>query len=419
MVDVEFFASKDEEGLLFESNTDLVKEIHEKMEKRDLVGSDYLGWLHYPSHLSEDELGEIQDYGNFLDNNNRKIFCLGIGGSYLGAKASISALVGTKSKVEFYGNNFSALDLEEGLEDYKPSQDHLIIISKSGTTMETAVAFRLFRAKALRELGTRAYKSFTAITDGKKGALFDFATKHSIKKYVVPEDMGGRYSVLSPVGLLPMAAAGIDIKELIKGAKQMEKALMDPNLRDNPAYQYGLLRQSLYKRGKIIEVFAAYEPRLFEITNWYKQLFGESEGKEGGGIMPINLLYSTDLHSIGQYVQEGARNLFETILWIDQSHSSLSLADSDSEDGLEDYTGLKIDLMNKSAMEGTRRAHVEGGVPNIGLRIPRLDPESIGGLFYFLEKACAMSAYIQGVNPFDQPGVEDYKREMKISLRDR
>lgn len=397
---------------------DQVGEIHKGMEEASLEGSDFLGWLHYPSSLNPEEISEILDYGKKLKEENRRIFCLGIGGSFLGALAAISALVGPRSKVSFYGKNFSALDLEEGLEDYRPSQDHLIIISKSGTTMETAVAFRLFRDKAYRELGQEAYGRFTAITDGKKGALFDFATENGIKKYVVPEDMGGRYSVLSPVGLLPMAAGGIDISALLQGARDMEETLMEEDLERNPAYTYGVLRRAMAKRGKLIEVFAIYEPRLFELSNWYKQLFGESEGKDGGGILPYNLVYSTDLHSMGQFVQEGPRTMFETVLWIKEPLSGLTLAGSDSPDGLGDFAGMKIDQMNKVAMMGTRKAHVKGGVPNISLAVDRLDAYHLGGIFYFFEKACGMSAYLQGINPFNQPGVEAYKKEMKLGLKD-
>ena len=392
-----------------------VEEIHINMEAGKSKGSNFLGWLHYPTKLNVEDLKEMVEYGKKLNRENDKIFCLGIGGSYLGALASISAL-GQEDKVFFYGNSFSALELEKGLDKYNPEKDHLIVISKSGTTMETAVAFRLFRNKAYQVLGEASFSRITAITDGQKGSLFEFSKEKNIKRYVVPEDMGGRFSVLSPVGLIPVAACGIDIQSLIQGAREMEESLMSFDLKDNLAYRYAVIRRILSERGKNVEIFATYEPSLFQISNWYKQLFGESEGKEGKGILPVNLLYSTDLHSMGQYVQEGPRNLFETILAISDPLSELSIPTLEAKDGLEKYEGMRIDHMNKSALEGTIKAHVDGGVPNLIIEMKNKDPKSVGALFYFLEKACTMSAYLQGVNPFDQPGVEDYKREMKTRL---
>lgn len=405
---------KDEEISAYKKK---VEKIHEEMEAGTSVGSEFLGWLHYPSSQTEKELREIAKYGETLNRENEKIICLGIGGSFLGALASIKALSEYSEKVVFYGNSFSALELEKGLKSYNPKKDHLIVISKSGTTMETSIAFRLFRKKAYEQLGEDSFLRMTAITDGKKGSLLSFAREKGIKRFVIPGDIGGRYSVLSPVGLLPMAACGIDIVSIMDGAKKMEENLMETDLKKNHAYRYAVLRRILYDKGKKIEIFASYEPKLFQISDWFKQLFGESEGKQEKGILPINLLYSTDLHSMGQFVQEGPKNLFETILSVEKSLSDLTLPNMDSIDGLEGYEGMKIDYMNSMARQGTIKAHVEGGVPNIIIEMLDLSEFSLGGLFYFLQKACAMSAYLQGVNPFNQPGVEAYKREIKKKLK--
>ncbi|MDO5302245.1 MAG: glucose-6-phosphate isomerase [Tissierellia bacterium] len=387
-----------------------VEKITRAMSQGQGEGSDFLGWLSYPRDVFEDVLQRESEYGRSL-REYRHVFCLGIGGSYLGAKAAISALRPRDQRVKFYGNSLSASELKEGLDLYDPRKDHVVVISKSGTTMETAIALRLFLHKALEESEAIIKTGFTAITDEFQGSLHDFALEHEIPSFVVPQDMGGRYSVLSPVGRIPMEAAGIDTVALIRGARNMME-----DIEASPAVDYALLRHHLRQRGKMTEIFATFEPRLRDFGAWWQQLFGESEGKGEGAILPVPLTYSTDLHSMGQWVQEGPRNIFETVLTLEGPGTELKIPVLSLEDGLKALEGRSLDHINEVAKEGTLAAHRDGGLPVLELVAAPLREEVMGELFYFFQYACAVSAYLQGVNPFDQPGVEAYKSAMRERL---
>lgn len=380
------------------------------LKKGKASGQEWTGWIHYPVANMAEDVREVEAYVETIEA--RDLYVLGIGGSYLGAYAAISAL--EKEGVHFYGNSFSARDLERGLSAYDPQKDHLVVISKSGSTRETAMAFRFFLEKA-EAAGVDLSQCVTAITDGKKGKLHDFAESKKIRRFVVPEDMGGRYSVLSPVGLFPMAFAGVDLKALMKGARDTREAIAENPL-NNRAAEYALARDGLRAEGKVAEIFATYEPRFAPLGRWWQQLFGESEGKEGKGILPMTLTYSTDLHAMGQWVQEGPRNFFETVLYVEDSGSDLKIPSIAVDDGLDPIEGVAVDEVNRAAFEGTRAAHEAGGVSTISFVYDRFDAYALGEFFYTMEYACALSAYLQGVNPFDQPGVEAYKKAMKERL---
>lgn len=380
------------------------------LKKGSAPGMEWTGWIDYPGEKMAEDIREVKDYVKTIEA--RDLYVLGIGGSYLGAYAAICAL--EKEGVHFYGNSFSARDLERGLRAYDPKKDHVVVVSKSGSTRETAMAFRFFLEKA-EAAGADLSKSVTAITDGKKGKLHDFAEAKKIRRFVVPEDMGGRYSVLSPVGLFPMAFAGVDLEALMKGARDAKDAVArDP--KNNRAVDYALARHGLRSEGKVAEIFATYEARLAPLGRWWQQLFGESEGKEGKGILPLTLTYSTDLHAMGQWVQEGPRNFFETVLYAERSGSDLKIPAMAMDDGLDSIVGVAVDDVNRAAFEGTRAAHEAGNVPTISFVYDAFDAYALGEFFYTMEYACAISAYLQGVNPFDQPGVEAYKKAMKERL---
>ena len=380
------------------------------LKKGSAPGMEWTGWIDYPGEKMAEDIREVKDYVKTIEA--RDLYVLGIGGSYLGAYAAICAL--EKEGVHFYGNSFSARDLERGLAAYDPKKDHVVVISKSGSTRETAMAFRFFLEKA-EAAGADLSKCVTAITDGKKGKLHDFAEAKKIRRFVVPEDMGGRYSVLSPVGLFPMAFAGVDLEALMKGARDAKDAVVrDP--KNNRAVDYALARHGFRSEGKVAEIFATYEPRLAPLGRWWQQLFGESEGKEGKGILPLTLTYSTDLHAMGQWVQEGPRNFFETVLYAERSGSDLKIPAMAMDDGLDSIEGVAVDDVNRAAFEGTRAAHEAGNVPTISFVYDAFDAYALGEFFYTMEYACAISAYFQGVNPFDQPGVEAYKKAMKERL---
>ena len=383
-------------------------------------GNDFLGWLDLPTRTTEDLINDIQLTAENLRSQCDVIVAIGIGGSYLGAKAVIEALSdsfaaqrGTTPQVLFAGQNIGEDYLYE-LQDYLADKKFgIIVISKSGTTTEPAIAFRLLKAQLEQQVGkAEAAKRIVAITDAKRGALRQLATEEGYKTFVIDDNVGGRFSVLSPVGLLPIAAAGFDIKALLEGARQMQEAtatLSD----DNIALTYAKTRNALYRNGKKIEILVNYNPKLHFLAEWWKQLYGESEGKDHKGIFPASVDNSTDLHSMGQWIQDGERTIFETVISVEaQQHSVIIPADDANLDGLNYIANRRVDEVNKMAELGTRIAHVEGGVPNLRITIPELKEIYLGQLIYFFEIACGISGYILEVNPFNQPGVEDYKRNM-------
>lgn len=386
-------------------------------------GNDFLGWLHLPSSITEDFLDEIIATAKGLRETCDAIVVAGIGGSYLGAKAVIEALndsfgaLKTKKgpSILFAGNNISEDYLAELMDLLKDKRFGIINISKSGTTTETALTFRLLKTQAEQQMGkAEAVKRIVAITDASKGALRKLSTQEGYKTFVIPDNVGGRFSVLTPVGLLPIAAAGYDIKALVKGAVAMEEATgADKGLKENIAAQYAAVRQSLYRSGKKIEILVNYHPKLHYVSEWWKQLYGESEGKEGKGLFPASVDFTTDLHSMGQYIQEGERILLETVISVATPNKKVEFPhDEENLDGLNFLQGKRVDEVNKMAELGTQLAHVDGGVPNMRIVMPSLNEYYIGELIYFFERACGISGYLEGVNPFDQPGVEAYKKNM-------
>lgn len=387
-------------------------------------GNDFLGWLRLPSSISEADLTDIQATADGLRAKCEVVVLVGIGGSYLGSRAVIDALSNSfdwlqkerKSPVILYaGNNIGEDYLVELLDYLKGKSFGIINISKSGTTTEPALAFRILKAELEKSVGkAEATSRIVAITDAARGALFTLACKEGYKKYVIPDNVGGRYSVLTPVGLLPIAIAGIDIKELVAGAKLMEeKTAPAVPFAENISEQYAVVRNELYKKGKKIEILANFHPKLHYFAEWWKQLYGESEGKDHKGIFNASVDFTADLHSMGQWIQEGERSIFETVISIANPNQSLTVpTDEENLDGLNFLAGKHVDFVNKMAELGTQLAHVDGGVPNIKVDVPVLNAYSIGQLIYFFEKACGISGYLLGVNPFDQPGVEAYKKNM-------
>ena len=399
---------------------------HKMLHEGTGEGSEFSGWVDLPNTTHGDcPLVHLKSAAEKIRGNCDIFIILGIGGSYLGARAAIEMLnhnfynelpkeKRNGPKIYFAGHNVSSTYLKELL-DIIGDQDICInVISKSGTTTETAIAFRIFRRYMEERYGkSEAARRIYATTDKSSGALKKLADKEGYETFVVPDDIGGRYSVLTPVGLLPMAVAGVDIAEVMQGAKMAADHLSDDNINNNPAYQYAAVRNILYSMGKTTEVIVNYEPNLFYFGEWFKQLFGESEGKDGKGIFPASLNFTTDLHSMGQYMQDGKRNIFETILNIEKPKEEILISrDEDDLDGLNYISGKTLDFVNKSAMKGTIAAHIDGGVPNLVINIPEISPYYFGYLVYFFEKACGMSGYLLGVNPFNQPGVEAYKKNM-------
>ncbi len=389
-----------------------------------LAGNDFLGWVNLPSSITEQEIEEIDKTAIHLRAHCDVIVIIGIGGSYLGAKAVIDALSNSfdwlqtkrKDPVMLYaGNNISEDYLHELIEYLDDKSFGLINISKSGTTTEPALSFRILKNKLEKEIGKEEAKNrIVAITDASKGALNTLAMKEGYKTFVIPDDVGGRYSVLTPVGLLPIAVAGINIRMLLLGASEMEKdTSKETDFKDNLSAIYAVTRNILYNKGKKIEILANFHPKLHYFGEWWKQLFGESEGKDLKGIFNATVDFSTDLHSMGQWIQEGERSIFETVILIDNPNEKVKIPhDSEDLDGLNYLEGKRVDEVNKMAALGTRIAHVDGGVPNIVVQIPELSDYYIGQLIYFFEKACGISGYLLGVNPFNQPGVEAYKKNM-------
>ena len=391
----------------------------EKLHNGTGAGNDFLGWLNLPSSTTAEVLNEIEQAAAVLRANCEYVVCIGIGGSYLGAKAVIEALSDSFAaykpakgpKVLFAGQNIGEDYLYELQSLLKDKKFGIIVISKSGTTTEPAIAFRILKEMLEKQAGkAEAAKLTIAITDAKKGALRTLATEEGYKTFVIPDNVGGRFSVLTPVGLLPIAVAGLDIKQLVAGAAAMETATATD---DNIAITYAKTRNALYQAGKKIEILVNYNPKLHYVSEWWKQLYGESEGKEHKGIFPASVDNSTDLHSMGQWIQDGERSIFETVISVaKQQHETIIPTDDANLDGLNFLAGKHVDEVNKMAELGTTIAHVDGDVPNIHITIPALTEFWLGQLLYFFEKACGVSGYILGVNPFNQPGVEAYKRNM-------
>ena len=385
-------------------------------------GNDFLGWVNLPNDIDNNLLDSIEESARVLRNNCDIVVVIGIGGSYLGAKAVIEALNNSFDLLQkdrknpivlFAGQNIGEDYLFELQEILKDKKFGIISISKSGTTTEPAIAFRLLKTQLENQAGKEvAKKLIICITDKEKGALRILADKEGFTTYVIPDNVGGRFSVLTPVGLLPIAVAGYDIRALVNGAIDMKNKAIVPST-DNIAIQYAIIRNELYKTGKKIELLVNFNPKLHYIAEWWKQLYGESEGKDGKGIFPAAVDFTTDLHSMGQYIQDGERHLFETVITVEKStHSLLIPHDKDNLDGLNFLAGKNIDNVNKMAELGTCIAHVDGGVPNLKIVLPELSEYYLGQLLYFFEIACGISGYILGVNPFNQPGVEAYKKNM-------
>lgn len=402
----------------------LTETVTKNLEKGKGAGAEFTGWLDLPIKYNKVEFARILKAGSRIRRNSDAVVVIGIGGSYLGAKAAFEFLAHPfqnqlnkpkrkSPELYFAGINLSS-DYHQGLMDVLEGKDwSIIMISKSGTTTEPAIAFRLLKEKMEAQYGKKnAAKRIYAITDAKKGALRKLSKQEGYETFVVPDDVGGRFSVLTAVGLLPLAATGINIKALMQGAADAMKDLKAP-FRKNPAMQYAAMRNVLYNKGKTTEIMVSFEPRVTYLVEWWKQLFGESEGKENKGIYPASAMFTADLHSLGQYIQEGRRNIFETTLAFEKVKTKLVVPKAEEDlDGLGYLEGKKLQYINDTAMEGVRNAHVSGHVPNIRLIIPKADEKNLGYLFYFFEKSCAISGYLLGVNPFDQPGVEAYKRNM-------
>lgn len=412
---LEFFGEHE-----LEQQKDIVKTLHKTIHEGTGAGNDFLGWVDLPVDYDKEEFSRIVEASKRIKANSDVLVVIGIGGSYLGARAAIEMLTSSfrtnndYPEIVFVGNHLSSSYTKE-LVDYLADKDFSVnVISKSGTTTEPAVAFRLFKQLVENKYGKEeAKKRIFATTDKQKGALKQLATNEGYETFVVPDDVGGRYSVLTAVGLLPIAAAGINIEAMMIGAAKARKELSSDKLEENIAYQYATIRNLLYSKGYTTEMLINYEPSMQYFNEWWKQLFGESEGKDFKGIYPSSANYTTDLHSLGQYVQEGRSFLFETVVKVNHPKHDLTIEeDSDDLDGLNYLAGKTIDEVNTKAFEGTLLAHTDGGVPNIVVNIPQLDEETFGYVVYFFELACAMSGYQLGVNPFNQPGVEAYKQNM-------
>lgn len=402
---------------------DAVKQNITALYKQTGKGNDFLGWVNLPSSISAAEIADIKTTAQKMKQLCEVVVVIGIGGSYLGAKAVIDALSDSFAQLKPHNNPLVVFAGQNIGEDYltelqgvlKNCKWGIVVISKSGTTTEPAIAFRILKADCEAQFGKKeSVDRIVAITDAKRGALRTLADQEGYKTYVIPDNVGGRFSVLTPVGLLPIAIAGFDIEQLVGGAAEMEKSTgADIDFEQNPSAVYAAVRNALYKKGKGIELTANYNPKLHFFAEWWKQLYGESEGKEQKGIFPASVDFTSDLHSMGQYIQQGQRSLFETVISIEKPNSSLQIpSDAANLDGLNFLSGKHIDEVNKMAELGTILAHVDGGVPNIRISIPKLDEFNLGQLIYFYELACGISGYILDVNPFDQPGVEAYKKNM-------
>ena len=402
-----------------------VEQIHQELHKRAKNLNDSVGWLELPTEYNKEEFERVKKAAKKIQNESEVLVVIGIGGSYLGARAVIESLTNTfynmlpeenrkTPQILYVGNNLSPNYINDVIEILGTKDFSVNVISKSGTTTEPAIAFRIFREILENRYGIDEARSRIYVTtDKEKGALKTLADSEKYETFVIPDSVGGRYSVLTPVGLLPIAVAGIDIDKLMEGARIAQQKYEDANLKYNACYQYAVVRNILYKLYKNTEILVNYEPKMHYFTEWWKQLYGESEGKDQLGIFPAGVDFTTDLHSMGQYIQEGRRNLFETVIRIEKSNSDLEIKEEeDSLDGLNYLAGKKLSYVNLKALEGTVKAHVDGDVPNIILELPRLSEETLGHLIYFFEKSCAMSGMLLGINPFNQPGVEKYKTNM-------
>lgn len=395
---------------------------HHTLHEKTGLGNDFLGWVDLPTCYDKEEFSRIQAAAEKIKADSDVLVVIGIGGSYLGARAVIemlrssmyNALAKDTPQIYFVGNNINPTYLNEILSLCEGKELSVNVISKSGTTTEPALAFRIFRELLEQKYGEEeAAKRIYCTTDAHKGTLKELADAKGYQTFVVPDDVGGRYSVLTAVGLLPIAVSGIDIKALMAGAKQAQDQLCETDLEKNDCYKYAATRMALYSKGKRVDMFVSYDPSFAMMAEWLKQLFGESEGKDGKGLFPASATFSTDLHSLGQFIQQGSKVLMETVIDIKQPKQDLFIKEEPSNfDGLNFLANQNMSVVNRKAFEGTILAHTEGGVPNIVLEVPRMDETELGYLIYFFEKACAISGYLLGVNPFDQPGVESYKRNM-------
>ena len=398
-----------------------VSKVYETIFNKTGAGNDFLGWVNLPSEIDENLLADIENTAAELCKKSEIFVIIGIGGSYLGARAVIEALqnhfaplTNDRPFIVYAGHNMSEDYLHDLMAVLDKKDYSLAVISKSGTTTEPAIAFRILKQHIIKKYGEQeAASRIIAITDKARGALKQLANVKGYKTYIVPDDVGGRFSVLTPVGLLPIAMAGIDIRALVKGAVEMEKECKANPTVDNPVTQYAVARQVLYGMGKTNEIMVNYEPRLVYFSEWWKQLYGESHGKQHKGIFPASVTFSTDLHSMGQYIQDGLRNLFETVISVENSNHELRIPmENDDLDQLNYIAGKRISEVNHKAELGTVLAHEDGGVPNLRIVIPEVSEKVLGELIYFFEMACAVSGYMLDVNPFDQPGVEAYKKNM-------
>lgn len=405
--------------------SDAVTAAHHALHEKQGAGNDFIGWMDLPTRYDKEEFLRIQKAADRIKSDSDVLIVIGIGGSYLGARAAIETLNHSfydlldktdrkTPQIFFAGNSISSTYLNELFDLLKDKDVSVNVISKSGTTTEPAIAFRLFREFLEQKYGKeKAKERIYATTDKAKGALKTLADKEGYETFVIPDDVGGRYSVLTAVGLLPIAVSGIDISELMTGARDAQNDFSEPELRKNQAYLYAAVRNILYNKGKTIELLVNFEPNLHYFSEWWKQLYGESEGKDHKALFPASADFSTDLHSLGQYIQEGRRQLFETALLVDKPRKEVVIKEeSENLDNLNYLAGKTMDFVNKKAAQGTRLAHTDGQVPNLVVTIPELTAYHFGYLVYFFEKACAVSGYLLGVNPFDQPGVEAYKKNM-------
>ncbi|SHK08011.1 glucose-6-phosphate isomerase [Tepidibacter formicigenes] len=402
-----------------------IKMAHELLHNKTGPGNDFLGWLDLPLNYDKEEFERIKLAAEKIKNNSDVLLVIGIGGSYLGARAAIEMLGHSfrnnlskedrkAPEVYFVGNNISSTYIMNLMDVIKDKDISINVISKSGTTTEPAIAFRIFKEYLENKYGKEEAKErIFATTDAKKGALRQLAENEGYETFIIPDDVGGRFSVLTAVGLLPIATAGINVDDIMKGALDAHNEYNNANLEENHCYQYAAVRNVLHRKGKNIELMVNYEPSLHFVAEWWKQLYGESEGKDQKGIFPASVDFSTDLHSMGQYIQDGRRDLFETVFNVENPRREITIKEDDKNlDGLNYLAGKTVDFVNKKAFEGTVLAHVDGNVPNLVINIPSLTEYYFGYLVYFFEKACAISGYILGVNPFDQPGVEAYKKNM-------
>ncbi len=397
----------------------LVRLAHDNLHGHKGLGAEFTGWLDLPSRIPDSLIKEISALASEVHKNSDCIVSIGIGGSYLGIRATVDFLGGGKLPVYYAGHTISSDYLHDLLGTLKDKRITVVVISKSGTTTEPAIAFRVI--KKLMEgkyQGEELKKRIICVTDAKKGALRKIADNAGYRSFIIPDDVGGRYSILTPVGLVPLALAGVDIQSLVDGARKAQEEYAVCDLDKNICYRYAALRNILYAKGKKIEVLSSFYPNVFYVAEWFKQLFGESEGKQGKGIFPASLIMSTDLHSMGQWMQEAERTVFETFIQVDRPHHDVIIPqDKDDIDGFNYVAGKGFDFVNKKAYEATSAAHFEGGVPNMTITLCKSDTMHLGHLYYFFEKACGISGYLLGVNPFDQPGVEAYKKKMFALLK--